>query len=325
MGEASTGPTAPRLECVAVTKTFRVGRRALTAVRGVSLTLHPGESLGVVGESGSGKSTLGRIAAGLLAPTSGTVRLAGRDLTADGPRAIRDRGRGLQMIFQDAGASLNPRMTAGRNILDPLIARGLGTPGQRAARLGAVLQDVGLGADQAEAYPRELSGGQQQRVAIARALVTDPDVVVCDEVVSALDVSVQAQVLQLLKALQQARGMAYLFISHNLAAVGAVADRVAVMYLGELVELAPVRQMFQSPQHPYTQALLTAAFPLPRSDRPKRPLTPLPGDIPSLLQRPSGCPFHPRCPVAMDVCRTTAPAPRVMTGDHIVTCHAVEP
>jgi oligopeptide/dipeptide ABC transporter ATP-binding protein len=225
------------------------------------------------------------------------------------------------MVFQNAGGALHPRMTVGRNILDPLIARGRGTAGERARVLGRLLEQVGLSPSEAERLPQELSGGQQQRVALARALATGPALVVLDEVVSALDVSVQAQVLKLLGDLRDASGTAYVFISHNLAAVGAVSTRVAVMYLGALVEEGPVDRVYASPEHPYTKALLGSALSLPRTLEERGLPEPLVGEIPSPLRRPSGCPFHPRCPMAQDVCRVEEPETREVGPLHVAACH----
>jgi len=306
-----------------VHKAFRVGRRSLTAVRGVSLEIKRGQSLGLVGESGSGKSTLGRILVGLLAPDQGTIRFDGINRKTLSARAKRLQWRRLQMIFQDPGSALNPQMTVGRNIIDPLIAQGVGTKAEREQRLAVLLDQVGLTAQQAADYPFELSGGQQQRVGIARALAIEPELVICDEPVSALDVSVQAQVLALLQRLQREHGLSYVFISHNLAAVGAMSDVVAVMYLGEIVEIAPVRELFKTPQHPYTCALFGSILSMPADPTRRTPLVPLPGEIPSPLSRPTGCAFHPRCPMAMERCRVEAPLLQPTEPEHPVACHAV--
>ena len=278
------------------------------AVDGVSLTVRQGESLGLVGESGCGKSTLARCVLGLEPPTTGTVRFQGREL-ADWPE--KDLRRQIQMIFQDPYSSLNPRMRVGSIVAEPLIIHGIGTANEREEKTAHLLATVGLGAALADRYPHQLSGGQRQRVAVARALALNPALVVCDEPVSALDVSIQAQVLLLLQDLRERLGLTYLFISHDLAVVGQVCDRIAVMYLGKIIETAASAELIATPAHPYTRALLSAV-PVPdpthHSDRQH-----LIGELPSPLSPPSGCPFHPRCPQVMDRCRAQFP-PAFTTG-----------
>jgi len=318
---------APLLEVEALGRSFPLrrhlpwqSRRHLLAVTGIDLALAAGETLGLVGESGSGKSTLGRMVAGILPPSEGQVRFAGQPL-AD-PRntqAHRAQARRLQLVFQDALGALNPRLTIGRQVAEVLDIHAIAAPAERPGHAVAALAQVGLAAELFHRYPHEISGGQRQRVVIARALAAGPDLLVCDEPVSALDVSVQAQVIQVLLTLQRERGIAYLFISHDLRVVRQVCDRIAVMYLGRIVEEAPGEALFAAPRHPYTQALI-AAVPVddPRRRRP-RPL--LAGEPPSPIAPPPGCPFHPRCSLAEARCRTEAPRPRAVAPGHRVTCH----
>ncbi|ADB52787.1 ABC transporter ATP-binding protein [Conexibacter woesei] len=301
-------------------------RRPIRAVAGVSLRVRRGEVVGVVGESGSGKSTLARCALRLLEPTSGRVELLGTDITHLGRRAMRPRRRDMHMVLQNTLGALNPRMTIGRAVAAPLRAQGVAAA-ERSTRTQEMLERVGLRADLSERYPHQLSGGQRQRVGIARALVRQPSLLVADEPVSALDVSVRASVLNLLGDLQTERGFACLFISHDLSVVEHVSDHVIVMYLGQVVEEAPRRLLFERPQHPYTQALMSAApIPDPTVQRTRSRIV-LRGDVPSPADPPSGCGFRTRCPLAFERCATEVPAPQPVAGDggHVVRCHRYEP
>lgn len=292
-------------------------RGAVRAVDGVSFDLAPGETLGVVGESGCGKSTLGRLVLRLIEPTAGHIRFGGQDLGTLDATALRARRRAMQIIFQDPYSSLNPRMTVGQTLAEPLRLHGLHA-GRETERVAELLDTVGLAARHARRYPHEFSGGQRQRIGIARALAVEPQLIVCDEAVSALDVSVQAQVVNLLQDLQQRLGLAYIFIAHDLAVVKHIASRIAVMYLGRIVELADKHTLFATPRHPYTQALLSA-IPLPQPGRLRDKLL-LPGDVPSPLNPPSGCHFHTRCPHARARCSQEAPVLEPGQGQ-AVACH----
>ncbi len=300
---------------------------AVRAVDGVSFDVREGETLGLVGESGSGKSTTARAVLRLDPPTAGRVLFRGRDLAALGPHELRAARRHMQMIFQDPYASLNPRMTVGGAVREPLDVHGIGAPAARDERVASLLRQVGLPADVADRYPHEFSGGQRQRVGIARALATSPGFIVADEPISALDVSIQAQIVNLLLDLKESLGLTYLLIAHDLSMVGHVSDRVAVMYLGRLAELGDAESVLRTPHHPYTRALV-AAVPVPEpvaSARPRPAL--LRGEVPSPAAPPAGCRFHPRCPHATALCREREPEWRDLGGPgaaHWVACHHVD-
>ena len=311
-------------------KTFPVHRGVLRrparlrAVDGVSFVIGRGETLGLVGESGSGKSTLARCLLRLLEPDRGTVTLDGTDVRALRGRALRRFRRRMQVVFQDPWGSLNPRMRVGTAIREPLEIHGMATAAEAGARVASLLEEVGLDASFAARWPHELSGGQRQRVGIARALAPEPEFVVLDEPVSALDVSVQAQVLRLLRTLQERRGLTYLFIAHDLAVVRQMAGRVAVMYLGRVVEQGPAAPLYRAPRHPYTASLL-AAVPAPDPDAPRARVL-AGGDPPSPVNRPDGCAFHPRCPhPAKDArCRAEDPMLRGIEAGREAACHYAE-
>ncbi len=309
------------LELRGVRKVYPISRgmfakpASLVAVDGVDLTLRRGETLALVGESGSGKTTIARMLLGLLAPTAGQILVDGEVLDASRRQAMARR---IQPIFQDPYSSLNPRKTVSQIVGLPLVVHGIGTPEERRARVAEMLDVVGLARRHADAYPNQMSGGQRQRVAIARALVMRPDVVICDEPTSALDVSVQAQILNLLVTLRREFGLTYLFISHNLAVVEHLADRVAVMYLGRLVEQADRASLFAQPRHAYTRALLASVLtPEPGLGVPAPGLG---GSFPNPISPPPGCSFHPRCAVAADRCRIEVPQPTGTPGG-TVSCH----
>jgi peptide/nickel transport system ATP-binding protein len=301
----------------------KLPRQTLRAVDGVDFTIAKGETLSFVGESGCGKSTLARLVVGLYPPSRGRMVFDGTDMSKLGSSADAARVRKrFQMIFQDPYASLNPRWRVGKIIAEPIVVHGLmSDPTQIKKRVDELLRQVGLSPADQEKFPHEFSGGQRQRISIARALSSNPEFLVCDEPTSALDVSVQAQILNLMKDLQRELGLTYLLISHNLAVVYYISDRVGVMYLGKLVEIADVKTLFSRPVHPYTRMLLDAIPDLEMSGRPR---TPVAGEVPNPIDPPSGCTFHPRCPFANDRCKAEAPrAMRAKTGA-MVACHAAE-
>jgi len=295
------------------------GKRLLRAVDGLNLSVPKGTTLSLVGESGCGKSTVARLAVGLYRPSAGQVVFDGRDLAE--ARAASDQRRRMQMIFQDPYASLNPRWRVRDIVAEPIRAFGL-LPNRAAeeARVAELLTQVGLSPLDGHKFPHEFSGGQRQRISIARALSSNPEFLVCDEPTSALDVSVQAQILNLMKELQSRMGLTYLFISHNLAVVRQVSDRIGVMYLGRIAELAPAESLFRRPRHPYTRALMEA---IPDLDMTGRVRIPVGGEVPSPINPPTGCAFHPRCPLAGPRCKAERPELKP-AGDAMVACHAVE-
>jgi peptide/nickel transport system ATP-binding protein len=317
------------LEVRGLVKDYEIGgglfgkKEYVRAVRGVDLDVRRGETVGVVGESGCGKSTLGRSILRLIEPTAGTVRFDGMDLARLSASEMRQKRRFMQIIFQDPYSSLNPRMRVGAIVGEGLTIHRLASGAARRRRVVELLAQVGLHEDAYDRYPHEFSGGQRQRIGIARALAVEPSFIVADEPVSALDVSIQAQIVNLLQDLQQQMNLAYLFIAHDLRVVEHISQRVAIMYLGKIVEIAPSAEIYLAPRHPYTRALLSAVpMPTPRG---KSRRIALGGDVPSPITPPAGCAFHPRCPHAVDACR--AQEPKLVTGarDHAVACHVFPP
>ncbi|MGH7119940.1 MAG: ABC transporter ATP-binding protein [Acetobacteraceae bacterium] len=313
---------APLLEVRGLKTYFpaRDGAGVVRAVDDVSFTLHRGETLGIVGESGCGKSTLGRSLLRLIEPTAGEIILDNQDVRALDAKRLRALRRQMQIVFQDPYASLDPRQNVGAILAEPLEIHGIGTRAERTRRVAELLDLVGLGAEAAGKYPHEFSGGQRQRIGIARAIALEPRLIIADEPVSALDVSIQSQILNLLTSLRERLGLSYLFISHDLAVVEHISDSVAVMYLGRIVESGPADEIFAHPCHPYTQALLAA---IPQAERRGSRIVPK-GEVPDPEHPPSGCHFHPRCPKAMPVCFETYPAAVAVGASearHLVACH----
>ena len=289
------------------------------AVDDVSFYVNEGETLGIVGESGCGKSTTGRVLMRLLEPTEGEIEFDGKDLTSLSHEEMRKTRRDIQMVFQDPYASLNPRHTIGKILEEPLIVHGVSDPKERKKKVHEFLEIVGLNAYHARRYPHQFSGGQRQRIGIARALMTNPKLIIADEPVSALDVSIQAQVLNLMQDLQKEFNLTYIFIAHDLGVVRHISDRVAVMYLGKIVEVADSEQLYEKPMHPYTRALLSAV-PVPDPDYQKEQII-IEGDIPNPADPPTGCTFHTRCPFKMDICTKVTPRLMEQTTGHSVACH----
>jgi oligopeptide/dipeptide ABC transporter ATP-binding protein len=325
--DAPSDSVAPTLEVHELRKHFPARKGVFSrnagvvrAVDDISFSVQRGETLGLVGESGCGKSTAGKAVLKLIEPTSGTIKLRGQDITRLSKAQLRPLRREMQMVFQDPYSSLNPRMTAGEIVMEPFAVHDIASPSDREDRVASLFARVGLRAAQMTDFPHQFSGGQRQRIGIARALAVSPSLIVCDEPVSALDVSIQAQVINLLMDLQDEYKLSYLFIAHDLAVVKHISHRVAVMYLGRIVELAPKNSIFATPLHPYTEALLSAVpIPDPRAKRKQQII--LAGDLPSPINPPSGCHLHTRCPHAMERCRREAPQLREIRPDHWVACH----
>lgn len=301
---------------------FRKSTQSVKAVDGVSFDVFPGETLGIVGESGCGKSTMARLVNQLITPSGGTVEFKGENLVGIDSKRLRSYRKSIQMVFQDPFASLDPRKTIGQLIAEPLVIHSIGNKETRSARVKELLEVVGLSEYHAERYPHEFSGGQRQRINIARALALNPEVIICDEPVSALDVSVQAQVINLLKQLQKEFNLTYIFISHDLNVVKYMCDRIAVMYLGKIVEMGTYKDLYDHPKHPYTKALLSAIPKESPHDKKERII--LTGSVPSPINPPSGCHFHERCPVALDICKTVVPELKETGNGHVASCHLLK-
>jgi oligopeptide transport system ATP-binding protein len=322
-----SGAGAPLIRVENLSKEFPAGSTGLIggtkltvkAVQGINLAISPGETLGLVGESGSGKSTLGRLILKLLEPTEGKVYFDGRDLSTLGRAELRALRREMQLVFQDPYASLNPRMRVRSIVGEGIEIHKLARGRQKEERIAELLAMVGMGADAMNRFPHEFSGGQRQRIGIARALAVNPRFLVLDEPVSALDVSIQAQIINLLQDLQEKLKLTYLFIAHDLRVVEHISNRVAIMYLGKIVEIASRDEIYLHPHHPYTRALLSAIPTVDTANKPER--IKLPGEMPSPMNPPPGCSFHPRCPYAKDVCRTLEPKLETGRGGHAVACH----
>lgn len=300
---------------------YKVDNPTVHAVNGVDLEIRKGEVLGLVGESGCGKSTLGRMVAGLIPPSDGRVLYDGKDVTTLNRRERLDYILGVQMVFQDPQASLNPKQRLHQILGEPLRVHKLAPRAELAARIDKALLEVGLDTEYRDRLPHQISGGQRQRIGIARALMVQPRFLVCDEPVAALDVSIQAQVINLFMDLRDRHGLTYLFISHDLGVVRHISDRVAIMYLGRIVEIADTKDIYSRAAHPYTQALLAE---MPDVKRKRRTFVPIKGEIPSPLDPPSGCTFHPRCPHAMDICRRQAPELKPVAPGHQAACHLMD-
>lgn len=318
--------TQPLLEVKGLKKHFPISKSLLgkptgyvRAVNDISFSVYEGETLGIVGESGCGKSTTGRLIMRLIEPTEGSIKFKGQELTSFSNREMRDLRKNIQMVFQDPYASLNPRHTIEKILGEPLLVHGTKDPKKRREKIYEFLEIVGLSSYHATRYPHQFSGGQRQRIGIARALMTNPQLIIADEPVSALDVSIQAQVLNLMKDLQEQFKLTYLFIAHDLGVVRHISDRIVVMYLGKIVEISDSEELYKNPKHPYTKALLSAV-PVPDPDFQKEEV-PLQGDMPNPANPPTGCIFHTRCPFKMDICTQKVPKLREDENGHTVACH----